>query len=95
MTGIVDTIKSLKRFLQAKKRRTPPIIIPRAEHTISRAHISKSALKVLYRLKESGYSAYLVGGGVRDLLLDSALKILMLSPMPDQKRYGDYFAIAN
>lgn len=69
MTGIVDTIKSLKRFLQAKKRRTPPIIIPRAEHTISRAHISKSALKVLYRLKESGYSAYLVGGGVRDLLL--------------------------
>ncbi|MDX1252848.1 MAG: polynucleotide adenylyltransferase PcnB [Gammaproteobacteria bacterium] len=44
-------------------------IIPRAEHTISRANISDSALKVLYRLKESGYQAYLVGGGVRDMLL--------------------------
>lgn len=44
-------------------------IIPRAEHPISRANISRNALKVLYRLKESGYQAHLVGGGVRDLLL--------------------------
>ncbi|RTZ80861.1 MAG: polynucleotide adenylyltransferase PcnB, partial [Gammaproteobacteria bacterium] len=41
----------------------------RSEHNISRANISESALKVLYRLKKSGYQAYLVGGGVRDLLL--------------------------
>lgn len=46
-----------------------PQIIPRSEHNISRAHISKSALKVLYRLKDAGYQAFLVGGGVRDLLL--------------------------
>lgn len=46
-----------------------PTIIPRAEHIISRANISESALKVLYRLKNAGYQAYLVGGGVRDLLL--------------------------
>lgn len=46
-----------------------PRIIPRAEHVISRANISDSALKVLYRLKEGGYQAYLVGGGVRDMLL--------------------------
>ena len=44
-------------------------IIPRPEHTISRAHISKPALKVLYRLKDAGYQAFLVGGSVRDLLL--------------------------
>ena len=44
-------------------------IIPRADHNISRAHISENALKVLYRLKDAGYEAYLVGGGVRDLLL--------------------------
>ncbi|MFM2482153.1 polynucleotide adenylyltransferase PcnB [Celerinatantimonas sp. YJH-8] len=44
-------------------------IIPRAEHTISRQDISENALKVLYRLHKSGYEAYLVGGGVRDLLL--------------------------
>ncbi|MFQ5634480.1 MAG: polynucleotide adenylyltransferase PcnB [Gammaproteobacteria bacterium] len=36
---------------------------------MSRADISRNALKVLYRLKDSGYHAYLVGGGVRDLLL--------------------------
>ncbi|AOU98550.1 poly(A) polymerase [Acidihalobacter yilgarnensis] len=46
-----------------------PAIIPRAEHIISRARISPNALKVLYRLKDAGYEAYLVGGGVRDLLL--------------------------
>jgi len=45
------------------------VIIPRAAHTISRADISPAALKVLYRLKEAGYQAFLVGGGVRDLLL--------------------------
>ena len=46
-----------------------PIIIPRSEHPISRAAISSNALKVLYRLKEAGYQAFLVGGAVRDLLL--------------------------
>lgn len=45
------------------------MIIPRAAHNISRADISPAALKVLYRLKEAGYQAFLVGGGVRDLLL--------------------------
>ncbi|WP_244860153.1 polynucleotide adenylyltransferase PcnB [Nitrosococcus oceani] len=47
----------------------PPTIIPRSEHVISRANISEPALNVLYRLKKAGFSAYLVGGCVRDLLL--------------------------
>jgi poly(A) polymerase len=47
----------------------PPTIIARADHSISRADISGNALKVLYRLKEAGYQAFLVGGAVRDLLL--------------------------
>lgn len=46
-----------------------PRIVPRSEHCISRANISENALKVLYRLRGGGYEAYLVGGGVRDLLL--------------------------
>jgi len=46
-----------------------PIIIPRSNHPISRKWISQNAVRVLYRLKESGHLAYLVGGGVRDLLL--------------------------
>jgi poly(A) polymerase len=46
-----------------------PGVIPRSDHNISRANISSAALKVLYRLKDSGFQAYLVGGSVRDLLL--------------------------
>lgn len=45
-----------------------PNRIPREQHPISRANISPGALKVLYGLKDAGYEAYLVGGGVRDLL---------------------------
>jgi poly(A) polymerase len=46
-----------------------PVIISRAQHTISRRDIDPDALKVLYRLQQSNFEAYLVGGGVRDLLL--------------------------
>lgn len=46
-----------------------PVIISRAQHTISRRDIDPDALKVLYRLQQSHFDAYLVGGGVRDLLL--------------------------
>lgn len=46
-----------------------PTIIPRPSHNVSRADISKSALKVLYRLNKAGYQAFLVGGSVRDALL--------------------------
>lgn len=49
-------------------------IIPRAKHSISRKNISRNALKVLYRLNDAGYQAHLVGGGVRDLLLDRTPK---------------------
>ncbi|WED28433.1 polynucleotide adenylyltransferase PcnB [Vibrio sp. DW001] len=44
-------------------------IINRNEHGVSRKDISDSALKVLYRLNNAGFDAFLVGGGVRDLLL--------------------------
>lgn len=47
-----------------------PTVLQRDEHNISRENISEPALKVLYRLKKSEHAAYLVGGGVRDLLLD-------------------------
>ncbi|MEO6926726.1 MAG: polynucleotide adenylyltransferase PcnB [Rhodanobacter sp.] len=49
-------------------------IIPRDQHIISRKNISKAALRVLYRLNEAGYTAFLVGGAVRDLLLGVAPK---------------------
>jgi len=43
--------------------------VPRSEHPISRKHINPNALKVLYRLHNAGYKAYMVGGSVRDLML--------------------------
>ncbi|MEN8822516.1 MAG: polynucleotide adenylyltransferase PcnB [Abyssibacter sp.] len=43
-------------------------MIPRDAHNVSRQHISQGALDVLYDLGRAGYEAYLVGGGVRDLL---------------------------
>mgnify|MGYP000603714636 CR=1 FL=1 len=46
-----------------------PNIIPRDQHPISRNLISPSALKVMHRLHSKGYEAFLVGGGVRDILL--------------------------
>lgn len=64
---------SLKRFgkgwSDSSDGPTGPTVLPRQDHGISRANISENALKVLYRLKKAGYQAYLVGGGVRDLLL--------------------------
>lgn len=54
--------------------RPEPTIIPRSEHGISRAKISESSLKVLYRLHNAGYKAFLVGGSVRDLLLGRSPK---------------------
>lgn len=65
-------IKALINRLRGKSS-TPPVlervVIPRDQHNISRKDISNAALKTLYRLREHGYQSFLVGGGVRDLLL--------------------------
>lgn len=56
-------------FLKNKNKRRKPVVYTRPEHCISRKNIDPAALKVLYRLSSLGYTAYLVGGGVRDLLM--------------------------
>lgn len=55
--------------LTKDKKNLTPEIIPRDRHGISRKLISNGALKVIARLRAAGFQAYLVGGGVRDLLL--------------------------
>ncbi len=59
-------ISALTKNSQAIKHQ----VIEREDHNISRRKISHSAVKVMQRLGDGGYEAYLVGGGVRDLLLD-------------------------
>jgi len=44
-------------------------IIQEADHPLRPGDIDREALKVLYRLRDAGFAAYLVGGGVRDLYL--------------------------
>lgn len=68
--------------------RSEPIVVHRADHGVSRSDISESALKVLYRLKKAGYSAYIVGGGVRDLLLGRHPKDfdVVTDALPDEVR---------
>jgi poly(A) polymerase len=51
------------------EKAVPFIVIPRQDHAISRDFIDPDVLKVLYRLQNHGFLAYLVGGCVRDLLL--------------------------
>ncbi len=74
-----------------------PRILARAEHIISRKNIDPEALKVLYRLKNRGFVAYLVGGGVRDLLLERKPKDFDIAtsahPQQVKKLFGNCFII--
>ncbi len=63
-------------------------IIPRDQHVISRASVSPNALKVLYRLRDAGFEAFLVGGCVRDLMLGLTPKDfdIATSALPEEVR---------
>jgi poly(A) polymerase len=73
------------------EQRHGPVIVPRSEHNVSRANISPNALKVLYRLKSAGFEAFLVGGGVRDLLLDRHPKDFDVVTNADPDQIQDLF----
>lgn len=45
------------------------VTVPRAEHPVSRRNLSGNAVRTLYRLRDNGFRAFLVGGCIRDLLL--------------------------
>ena len=63
-------------------------LIPFKDHQISKSQISRAASKVISGLTDSGYEAYLVGGGVRDLLLGDKPKDfdVATSATPEQIR---------
>jgi poly(A) polymerase len=70
----------LKRLFNFMASRLPttspafPLVIPRDKHKISRKNISPAAIKIIKQLEDAGFSAFLVGGGVRDLLLGNSPK---------------------
>lgn len=66
-------------------------VVPRAEHGISRRQISPNALKVLYRLNDAGFQSFLVGGGVRDLLLGGDPKDFDVSTDATPEEIRDLF----
>lgn len=55
-------------------RNVKPRTYPKDEHKIDVNKIDSKALYILEKLRVSGYIAYLVGGGVRDLLLNKRPK---------------------
>lgn len=68
-----------------------PLIVSRDNHCISRKQISKNALSVIYELRRAGFEAYLVGGGVRDLLLDLAPKDFDIATNATPEQVLQYF----
>ncbi len=68
------------------KQQLEPLIIPRDQHNVSRRDISPNVLKTLQHLNRHGFIAYIVGGGIRDLLLGHTPKDLDLvtSATPNQ-----------
>ncbi len=64
-------LKRLLNYLAPKSKSAHPslLIVPRDQHNISRKNVSQAALRIMRQLQESGFNAFLVGGGVRDLLL--------------------------
>jgi poly(A) polymerase len=66
----------IKRFIRRVLglRTDAPQRVPRERHSLRRASISHGALKVCDVLRDAGFAAYVVGGAVRDLLLDIAPK---------------------
>lgn len=64
--SVLDRTRSL---LNNDNQAVKALVVPRSEHPVSRKSISANALKVLNRIHEGGYAAYLVGGGVRDVLV--------------------------
>lgn len=71
-TGHPTDSRKYEDMLFFKKK--GPLVRERKDHCISRSNIDPDALKVLYRLSGAGYTAYLVGGSVRDLLLGRSPK---------------------
>jgi len=68
-----------------------PVIVKRSQHTVSRRDIDPDALSVMRHLNRNGHKAYLVGGGVRDILLGRKPKDFDISTDAEPPRIRKLF----
>ncbi|RMQ44194.1 Poly polymerase I [Pseudomonas cichorii] len=68
--------------------RTTPEVLNGSQHSLQRSQFSRHAVNIVERLQNAGYQAYLVGGCVRDLLLNIEPKDfdVATSATPEQVR---------
>lgn len=63
----------LNRFIsllkKSPKKADTKNVVDSTKHNVSNKYISRGSMSVITKLQQDGYEAYLVGGGVRDLLL--------------------------
>ena len=62
--------KLLQRVFTGRASRREPQVIPFEQHGVAQERISPCARKVVLGLQEAGFATFVVGGAVRDLLLD-------------------------
>lgn len=88
-------LKKLMSFMPGRGKKTAPTytreVIPRDQHTVSRSIISEPAKKVLNRLNNAGFEAYLVGGGVRDILIGERPKDFDIATNATPEEVHDLF----
>jgi poly(A) polymerase len=60
----------LERVFPGRSAKRKPRVIPFEQHGIAKERISPCARRTVLGLQDAGYEAYVVGGAVRDLLLD-------------------------
>lgn len=88
-------VDKLRAFIPGNGKKKPRQYqrqeIPRDQHNLSRSMISEAARKVLHRLNKSGFDAYLVGGGVRDILLGGQPKDFDIATNATPEEVHDLF----
>ncbi|HEX5639737.1 MAG TPA: polynucleotide adenylyltransferase PcnB [Burkholderiaceae bacterium] len=72
MKRVIEKVQTL--FTRKPKKAREPKRIAAADHHINSALVPRPALRVCETLQKAGFRAYIVGGAVRDLLLDVAPK---------------------
>jgi poly(A) polymerase len=83
--------------LSVPDRPAQPVIVTKPGHPISRQDVDPDALKIIYRLHRLGFTAYLTGGAVRDLMLGRPAKdfdvVTDARPGQIKKRFARAFII--